>query len=326
MHMDYYTRASTVIQSRGAHRYATILGSRGCRHACSFCLQATLHGRFAARSPQHVVAEMEQVLSLYPQVEAFEFIDNLFLSDPERTELLCREMMVAGLHRRVRWKAQTRASRASCEMLRLMKEAGCFVLGVGFESGSPAVLARMNKRITTDDIRETARNIKRAGLLLEAYFIYGYPGETAGDLELTIEMIRDIRPDYAGVGRFLLFPGTREYRRLAQERRVRYRHEDPAVDWEKVNVCAENSGANYTAMSDAALRARTRQAFRQVITPVNLRYHVRDIGMRRMLSLSFCGRVIRNILTELHDPRYLLSRALELVAATLGAARSRWWR
>jgi radical SAM superfamily enzyme YgiQ (UPF0313 family) len=94
------------------------------------------------------------------------------------------------------------------EMLVQMKQAGCNSIKVGVESGSEAVLGRMNKAITLDQVRQAALWLRRTGIHWTGYFLIGTPGETREDIYRTVDFMYEIRPDFASVGVYEPFPGT----------------------------------------------------------------------------------------------------------------------
>ena len=317
MRMDYYTERSRDFPSRGGGlRYATILSSRGCFAKCSFCLFAEVPRKLGWHSGRRVVAEMQHVLAAYPQVTGFEFIDPLFLSNPRATEELCHEMIAAGLHRRVRWKAQTRVDRASPAVFELMREAGCFMVGFGFESGAQRVLDVMQKRATVEDISATTEAARGAGLEVDAYFLYGYPEEDEDDMLLTLEVLDRLQPDFAGYGRYFLVPGTPDYARVLARGDMPKRYDDPTLDWEKVDLLSARSPPNFSRMSDARLRHLERLAYRAVVSPINVRYHLRTFGVGALRDPRFAFTAAKTWIMS--RPPWL---RMERGAMSVGASR-----
>ncbi len=82
----------------------------------------------------------------------------------------------------------------------------CRALHLPIQSGSSAVLERMNRGYTADDYRALAARLKEAlpGLLLSADIIVGFPGETEADFEATCEAVRRVR--FAGLFSFRYSP------------------------------------------------------------------------------------------------------------------------
>jgi radical SAM superfamily enzyme YgiQ (UPF0313 family) len=260
-----------------------------------------------------VLSEIESILSNYPQVNAIEFIDNLFLCDIAVTDKLCRELIKNKINQRIKWKAQTRANGINKDILMLMKEAGCFMLGFGFESGSQRILDRMNKMVRVSECLEAARLTKKAGLELEAYFIYGYPDETKEEFLETLDVIKKMQPDFVGYGRLSPVPGSLEYDRLIKENRPGYKYEDPALDWEKMNIYKRNVTVNYTKMADDEFMQMEKFALYEVIKPINIRHHISAISKKDLLNPRYMLKLLKKSLIVFKNPGYFFKRTSDFM-------------
>ena len=76
-----------------------------------------------------------------------------------------------------------------------MKKANCRLLIAGYESGVDSILQATKKGITTDQIRQFAKNAREAGLLVHGDFIIRLPGETKETIEQTRRLIWEVKPD-----------------------------------------------------------------------------------------------------------------------------------
>jgi radical SAM superfamily enzyme YgiQ (UPF0313 family) len=92
-----------------------------------------------------------------------------------------------------------------------MKEAGCRLLDVGYESGSDEILKNIKKGITVDQLREFTGNAKKAKLKILADFVIGFPGETRETIEETKKFIQYIQPELLQVAMATPIPGTAYY-------------------------------------------------------------------------------------------------------------------
>jgi len=59
-----------------------------------------------------------------------------------------------------------------------MARAGCTDVSLGFESGSPKILAIMNKRFRPQEVRKISVMLKRHGIRQMGFLLLGGPGET----------------------------------------------------------------------------------------------------------------------------------------------------
>jgi radical SAM superfamily enzyme YgiQ (UPF0313 family) len=180
-----------------------VMTSRGCPFSCSFCVTETRQVRY--RSIKHVLSEVRLVKARYG-TRQFSFKDDSFTVNRKRVIDLCEALISEKLN--IGWECNTRVDLVTEEMLAQMKKAGCNSIKVGVESGSEAVLGRMNKAITLDQVRRAAQWLRRAGIHWTGYFLIGTPGETREDVCRTVDLMYEIRPDFASVGVYEPFPGT----------------------------------------------------------------------------------------------------------------------
>jgi radical SAM superfamily enzyme YgiQ (UPF0313 family) len=114
-----------------------------------------------------------------------------------------------GFPGRIRWSALTRANFVTPELIILAKNAGCFRLEMGVESGDDEILKTIGKDISTDQARRAVAIIKKAGISLGTYYILGHPGETVDTLKKTVDLAVELNTDTIAVGLMVPYPGTR---------------------------------------------------------------------------------------------------------------------
>jgi len=194
----------------------TLVTSRGCPHNCSFCLypQTTMGHRLRTRSPENVVEELRYIGRHFPEVKGLFFEDDTFTLGSRRVSALCEAMIAAGID--IPWTANARAD-VPFDVLQLMKRAGCRQVCVGFESGAPASLAFIEKKLDTVRMHQFVRDARRAGILVHGCFIVGFPGETVDDLERTYRLAAALRPDTAQFYPVMVYPGTTAYEHYREE-------------------------------------------------------------------------------------------------------------
>ncbi len=97
-----------------------------------------------------------------------------------------------------------------------MKQAGCWQISFGIESGSQEILALINKRIRMEQVRQAVRLCREAGIRSKGFFILGHPGETPETLKTTIDFALALPLDDISVCHMTPFPGTELYERAAE--------------------------------------------------------------------------------------------------------------
>ncbi len=172
-----------------------IAASRGCVWACRFCSTREFWHGYSHMSGDRIFAEIKHQKSLFPQRAHFEFYDITANGRPEalhRFSLLAKEFLAPHLPGRFfRWKinAILRPEMTS-DLLKTMQEGGCQDIIYGVESGSPRVLKRMNKNYNVDVAERVLRDTRLAGIHTTGNFMFGFPGETEEDFEMTLAFLR----------------------------------------------------------------------------------------------------------------------------------------
>lgn len=189
--------------------------SRGCPFKCSFCVwPQVLHpGGYRSRSPENVAREFKLIADYFPHVREIVVEDDTFSVDSRRVSEVAQALVAAGS--RLPWTANTRAN-LSLEAMRSMKDAGCRMLIVGYESGSQEILNGVSKGTTVDQNLEFSQRARKAGLMVHGCFMVGNPGETRESMEQTLSMALRLKPDTAQFFPIMAYPGTRlfdEYQR-----------------------------------------------------------------------------------------------------------------
>ena len=187
-------------------RYVGIVASRGCYYNCAFCqpLEKKIFGnKVRTRSVANIVAEVKDVIQRYDANFIMFECDTLTTQKPWAMEL-CREMKPLG----VTWGAQSRADTLDDELAAAMREAGCVVLFIGFESGSPRILDFLRKGIDPADSVKAAQICRRNRILIFANYMLGIPTETEDDLKLTYDLLRIMKPELHSPAYFSPIPGS----------------------------------------------------------------------------------------------------------------------
>jgi anaerobic magnesium-protoporphyrin IX monomethyl ester cyclase len=175
---------------------ANMVGARGCPYNCSFCgaaVSANPDITIRVRDPPNILAEMDQLRDA--GVTGFRFVDDLFLGARRVIDLMMSAFTAAGTGDWARWDATGRINvlnRLDDAALDRMAAAGLRQVALGIESGSQRILTLIDKRITPDMARDVVRRLARAGISVKGYFIFGFPGETAGEIDATVALIRDL--------------------------------------------------------------------------------------------------------------------------------------
>jgi len=199
---ELYTRPDT------GEPQATITTSRGCPSACIFCLTPEISGkRLRLRSPANIVAELTECYSTY-SIRDFFFKSDTFTFDAKWTRTVCQAILDSPLAGKIRWVANSKVKPLDEETLGIMKQAGCWLIAFGYESGSPETLLRICKGTTVEENLRATQMAKRVGLLTFGFFLVGLPWEGHQHLEATRKHIFELDNDFIEIHIAIPYIGT----------------------------------------------------------------------------------------------------------------------
>jgi anaerobic magnesium-protoporphyrin IX monomethyl ester cyclase len=183
-----------------------LITHRGCPFKCVFCSHNSgFKPRY--RTPANVLDEVEEILERY-RPERIRIEDETFGLHIGRTKAILEGVISRGLHRQIRFSAQTRVDRVDEEFMRMLKTANFETLELGVESGNPDILEQTQKGITLDQVERAVALAKRNGLRVWCKFILGHPDETHATIRDTVDFIAKINPHQLSVSIMTPFPGT----------------------------------------------------------------------------------------------------------------------
>src|SRR5574341_961789 len=123
-----------------------------------------------------------------------------------RTIELCRKLKPLNFT----WSCTSRVT-TDYETLKAMKEAGCRLMIVGYESGDPQILKNIKKGATIDMARRYTENARKLGLAIHGDFIVGLPGETRESIRKTIDFAKSLDVETIQVSIAHPYPEVKRY-------------------------------------------------------------------------------------------------------------------
>src|SRR6185369_13218039 len=88
-----------------------------------------------------------------------------------------------------------RAERIDDDVADALVSLGCFRVWIGSESGSQRVLDAMKRKVRVEQVRETAARLKRRGIEVGMFIMFGFDGESTDDLRQTVDHLKQTSPD-----------------------------------------------------------------------------------------------------------------------------------
>jgi anaerobic magnesium-protoporphyrin IX monomethyl ester cyclase len=255
-------------------RFLMVAPVRGCPYRCAFCTAPLYYGyRLRRRPVAQVVDEMAASVSRYGIREFFFWADT-FTADHRYVLDLCRAVLEREL--RISWTCNSRVDTIGEETLRLMKQAGLWMISFGLESGNDAILATSGKGITTAQSRAAVKLAERLGIRTAGHFMFGLPGETEETMAETLALALSLPLDVAQFYAAAPFPGTALYNEALEK------------GWLKPGGGNGAFAQNSSVMELPGLPAARVDAFRR---HAYRRFYLRPRAVTRVLSLAEPGAI-----------------------------------
>lgn len=204
----------------------TVVGSKGCSHACAYCPYVAAQGRaFRPRPVDEIADEMEHLAEAFrPQRVVFR--DPVFAHDRERVLALGRE--IVRRRGRISWECESRADDLDAEMVAAMAKAGCTAVKLGLESADADVLVAVGRvrdaasaQIYTRRALIAAAACREHGIACRVFVLTGLAGETDRSIKNTMEFMAEMQPAALHVKTVDRYPGTQMESQADAESEVR---------------------------------------------------------------------------------------------------------
>ena len=213
---------------------SSMITSRGCPGKCVFCSIHCVWGRgWRHRSAKSVVDEIEHLVKKYGVREIHFEDDNLTLKK-ERTLEFCRLIKKRKLD--IKWTTPNGVAIWSLdeELLKTMKESGCYKLCFGIETGSAETQKFIRKNIDLERAKKIIRLANRIGIWTHAFFIVGFPYETEKSIKDTLDFAIKSDLDFASFFIATPYPQTDLYEVYKKENLIK------DLKWSELRVSASS--------------------------------------------------------------------------------------
>ena len=192
-----------------------VVTTRGCPYHCNWCAKPIWGQSYQARSAESVAREIAELHRL-ALPDYIWFMDDIFGLKPGWISRFADEMSKRGLHLPFKCLSRPDILLRQGEIDALHR-AGCDVVWMGAESGSQKILDAMEKGTTVQQIETATRELKSRGIRVGHFIQFGYPGEEAGDITATLQLLRKTLPDELGISVTYPLPGTKFFDRVVAQ-------------------------------------------------------------------------------------------------------------
>lgn len=191
----------------------SLIAQLGCPFECGFCggRNARSLRVIRTRSTESIVEEVRQLHETYGYTGFMFYDDELNVNKNMVALMDALAALQAGLGVEFRCRGFIKAELFTPAQAAAMHRAGFRWVLIGFESGSPRILANINKKATVDDNSRAVEIARHAGLKVKALMSVGHPGESADTAAETQQWLLAVRPDDFDCAIITTYPGTPYY-------------------------------------------------------------------------------------------------------------------
>lgn len=198
----------------------TIITSRGCPYTCSYCDRSVFRQTYRYNSPEYMLNYLLYLQQRF-KIRHVNIYDDTFTLHRQRVIDFCNLKIESGL--KMTFNCAARTEQLDTEMLIKLKQANCWMISLGIETGDPELLQRhrsyhASNRMTKplENIRETVSLIKKNGIRVKGLFMLGLPGETEESIKKSMEYVFSLPLDDFNLSKLTPFPGAPMYRTIQQ--------------------------------------------------------------------------------------------------------------
>lgn len=262
-------------------QFLIIAPLRGCPFNCSFCTCQTYYGKkLRKRRVENVIKEIEYDIAQFSVKNFFVWAET-FVVDKHYVEQLCRAIIAQRLA--ISWTCNSRVDTVDAALLKLMKQAGCWMISFGIESAEQTILDEVQKETTIEQARDAVRWAHDAGIKAVGHIIFGLPGETAATIKKTMRYAKKLGLDLAQFYCAVPFPGSALYERACKEGWI---HDSDFSHFKQDNAVMELP----TITAKAVNQYRT-HAYRDFyFDPRNM------INVAKLIGWKNAGRTMRSVM------------------------------
>lgn len=172
------------LRKKGEDDQITFTISKGCPFGCEYCLTKKVEGNVLRKR------KIDDIINYINQSEhtKFKFFSAIFTADKNYVKELCKRIISNG--KKISWSCCTRADMLlDEEMIKLMKQSGCYKISVGIESLSNSDLNQINKSSNNDIIIKSIKLVKKYNIVYKGLIMIGIPNQNRNDLYNTIDTL-----------------------------------------------------------------------------------------------------------------------------------------
>lgn len=205
------------------NKWFSIAFSRGCPYSCNFCINQTLKKLYPSskqrkymrrNSPEEAVNQLEIFANRYKgEISVFNLDDDLLLLDKEwfyKFSELYQDRIYKEFN--IKYAINGRANLLDEDIVRVLKDTGCCLVRVGFETGNEKLRNLiLNKEISDKQLTDVFGYFHKYNLRSLAFAMIGIPHETDESIKESIKSLANLKPTLIRMAIYESFEGTPLY-------------------------------------------------------------------------------------------------------------------
>lgn len=214
MNMEKYWKINSFHNPYSRHpRVANVMTTRGCPEVCTFCTTPLRWGqKVRHRSIENLQRELTQLKDVYG-VGEIQFEDDTMTCNYPHLMRICDILEPMGFVwntvNGIKIDYHAKNPDRLLHMFQRMKDAGCYQVCLGLETGNQRILDDIiHKNLDLEIVPTTVETVKKAGISCHLFLIVGFPGETLEEMQTTIDFAKSLHPDSCSLSLFSPLPGT----------------------------------------------------------------------------------------------------------------------
>ncbi len=190
-----------------------VILSRGCPYSCTYCSNKRMRDIYPNKnrysrfhSPEYSIEYLKKLQATYPRIEYLNFRDDIL---PWKGGWLERFTTMYRREIGLPFICNYRANLVTPEIVRMLREAGCYQMFFGVESGNDYIRNEvLNRHMSREKIVEAFEACREAGIKTVAYNMVGLPYEDKSRVLDTIKLNVEIKADHSLSPIYYPYPDT----------------------------------------------------------------------------------------------------------------------
>ena len=259
-------------------KYLTLFSSRGCPCKCSYC--HNIFGKsFRQHSPERMVDEIAYYHKKYG-IDDFEFVDDIFNLNPSFVFNFCEHLHRRNLKIKIAFPNGVRGDMLNHDIIHALADAGMYFCAFAIESGSPRIQQQIKKNLNIERCLENIRIAQKRRVFCHGFAMMGFPGETAQEMQMTIDVVANSRLHTASFFTVTPLPGSDLYNQIQKK----YPGMLDKIEYKELSELT----INLSDTDDALFLQIKRTALRKVmINPSRIKRILFDFPQPHLLPLYF---------------------------------------